>query len=277
MFLAYLKLTYPNGPTTFSIKSILIDYLTGGASFHLWFFVLILQLYILYPLLAPFCHTIFTSKIKTALFLLILFLIPFLYQNEFFIFHNADTASEFYDVWNEALIFFRYLFYFVTGMYISLKFNDFKDFIRKINLKRFLIPLLFFNILGIIFYIKSGVPKINGNPALIDIGFQIFSFFEPIFYLLIFLMLFTFVLNMKKTELFSQYLKKIGNFSFGIYLIEVFFLTLLSMISGKINFTYDNYLYYPVVFSLTLLLSIMSIVLIRKLPFSQYIIGKIRD
>jgi peptidoglycan/LPS O-acetylase OafA/YrhL len=280
MGLLYLNIPYSNGPVTFSINSVIENYLSGGAALQLWFFVLIIQLYILYPLLALFCKTIFPSKIKTAIFLFILFLIPYLYRNELFILHSFDNNSIFYFFWNTVLIFSRYLFYFVMGMYISLKYNDFKDFIHKISFKRFLIPLVFFNILGIIFYIESeikGKIQFNGSPSIMSIGFQVFSFFEPVFYFLIFLILFHLVLNMNRTGLFCQCLKKIGDLSFGIFLIEVFFLTLLPVILEIGNITFDNYLYYPLVLSLNLLLSISSLLLIRKIPFSQYIIGKVRD
>jgi peptidoglycan/LPS O-acetylase OafA/YrhL len=114
-------------------------------------------------------------------------------------------------------------------------------------------------------------------PSFITLGSQIFSFIEPLFYLNIFLLLFIFVLNLNKTEFFSRCLKRTGEFSFGIFLIEVFFLTSVTIMLEKINFTSYNYLFYPIVFLSTLLLSVVSILVIRKIPFSQYIIGKIRD
>ena len=281
MFLTYLNVAYETGAHIFSLGDIVIGYLTGDASLQMWFFVLIIQLYILYPILARFCQTIFASKITTAISLFILFLLPFIYHNEAFVLHSLDHTMPLHSFfWNTGLIFIHYLFYFITGMYVSLKYNDIREFIHKIPLKTLLIPLLFFNILGIIFLVGSGIPeKIQfiAYPSFITFGSQFFSFIEPLFYLNIFLLLFIFVLNLNKTEFFSRCLKRIGDFSFGIFLIEVFFLILVTIILEKINFTSYNYLYYPIVFLSTLLLSVVSIIVIRKVPFSQYIIGKIRD
>lgn len=281
MGLKYLNLAYVTGEHNFSLRNIVIYYLTGGASLQMWFFVLIIELYVLYPILARFCQTIFASKKTTVIFLFILFLLPFFYHNESFILHNLDQNIPFHSlIWTTGLVFLHYLFYFITGMYFSLKYNDMKEFIHNIPLKMYLIPLLFFNILGVIFLVGAGIPeKIQfiELPSFIIIGSWIFSFIEPLFFLIIFLLLFVLVLNLNTTEFFSRYLKRIGDFSFGIFLVEVFFLTSVTIILGKINFTPYNYLYFPVVFLSTLLLSIVTIMVIRKVPFSQYIIGKIRD
>ena len=269
MFLTYLNLQYRTGPVNFSTKDIGFDYLTGNAALQLWYFMLIIQLYILYPILAYFCQTIFMSKIKTGMFLFILFLIPFFHQSGFFDFF-----------WNSGLIFLEFLFYFILGMYVSFKYYEMKDIIHKIPLKTLFIPLLFFNFLGIFFYMGMEDPKyiqFIGSPSFIIIGSQIFSFFEPIFYCIIFLLFFIFVLNLNENKIFSKCLKRIGDLSFGIFLIDVLFFTFITIILEKVNFTCNNYLYYLIVFFFTLILSIVSILLIRKLPFSQYIIGKIRD
>jgi len=269
MCLTYLNLQYQTGPVTFSLKDIFYDYLTGNASFQLWFFTLIIQLYIVYPLLAYFCRTIFLSKTQTGVFLCILFLIPFFQHNGFFDFF-----------WNSGLIFLEFLFYFILGMYVSSKYYDIKDFIHKLSLKTFLIPLLFFNILGVFFSIGKEDPEYIqsiGSPSFITLGTRIFSFFEPVFYGIIFLLLFVLVLNLDETEFFSKCLRRLGDLSFGIFLIDVMYITLIPVIAEEFNFTFNNYLYYPIVFLSTLILSVVSILVIRKLPFSEYIVGKIRD
>ena len=75
----------------FNLMDILTKYLTGGAYYHLWFFILIISLYILFPLVVNI-FTYFKNKNKITLFLVIAFIVGVIGRFNFgedFLFQNS--------------------------------------------------------------------------------------------------------------------------------------------------------------------------------------------
>ncbi len=125
----------------FGVMDIIYRYLTGTDLGHLWFFLLIIQLYILYPAI----EKIFTKSIeynKTVELLIFLYIFPIFYQilpvPENFLFLKPPP------------LFLGYLLLFVLGMYVRSQYTDIKNKVTNQTHYYFLfLPLLFATILGI--------------------------------------------------------------------------------------------------------------------------------
>lgn len=255
--------------------TIFYTYVTGDwASFNpaftpLWFFVLIIQFYIVYPVL----EKIFTKCIenhRSLEFLIFLLAVQILYQ----VFSVKDFFLN-----GKATLFIGYIFYFVLGMYVRSNYQNYKDMV--IIPKHFFIlfsALLFATILGIG---NGGIHyfRVDLIPQLILIYSLMFKIVSPLYYVVIFMVCLFLALKCseKTPNHFTKCLKIIGNYSFGIYLVHIFILYGLAWkIFPKFGFNMNNWLFYPITFTLVLIMSLGSVYLINKIPCHEYIIGNSR-
>lgn len=262
----YIESLYFSKVWHFSVIDTILSIVKGTAFFHLWFFVLILQLYILYPII----EKIFTKSVenhKTLELLIFLIIIQILYQ--------IFTATNMFLIL-KATLFSGYLFYFVLGMYVKSRYSNFKNIVITLKHPYILfLALLPATILGI----GSWSLKYFRNdliPQLIQIYNWISAIVTPLFYILIFTLCLSTAL--KISEMNSTTITKsmhiIGKYSFGIYLVHGFILLFLtSILFPKIGFDMNNWLFYPIVFSLVLSLSLSLVYIINKVPYYEYIIG----
>jgi len=265
----YVGCIYLGKVWNFDAINIIYQYFAGTAMGHLWFFVLIIQLYILYPVLEKiFSKSLETNKIRELLILLLIVQI---------LYHIFSIKNIF--LIGTATIFLEYTFYFVLGMYVRSHYLDYKKMVMTFKHSYILfLPLLFATILGIgiicITYFRYEV-----NSQLSQIYKWLFAIETPFYYILIFtLCLF---IALKISEIIPNNLTKfihiIGRYSFGIYLIHFFILLILtSILFPKIGFDMNNWLFYPVVFTLVLSLSLVLVYIINKVPYHEYIIGSLR-
>jgi peptidoglycan/LPS O-acetylase OafA/YrhL len=75
---------------------------------------------------------------------------------------------------------------------------------------------------------------------------------------------------------FTRYLEKIGEESFGIYLIHLFFLVIFAASLTRAGLGYDTLLFYPTLVFLTLISNYWGVRGLYRLPFSAIVIGKPR-
>jgi surface polysaccharide O-acyltransferase-like enzyme len=252
-----------------TVTDIIYAYLTGTAFLHLWFFVLIIQLYILYPVI----EKIFTLAVRTqkTVALLIFLLIAQILYWIFFIRNVFSIAS---------ILFFGYLFYFVLGMFVSSHYQSIKNRTAECLMHPYLI---FFVLLsGTILAIGNLFMKYFGNDEfsqIIQLYNGILAIAQPFYYMLIFVLcLFT---ALKFSEMrpnrITELVGVIGNYSFGIYLIHVFILyALVTGILPDLGFTVNNWLFFPVVFTLVLTLSMVFVFIVNKIPYHEFIIGSVK-
>jgi len=259
------------------IPKIVYFYVTGGSEYHLWFFILIIQLYILYPALIGiynFCH----SRGKSAELLLLVFLMGVIYNvypmPDVFILGKSTRILE------TLTKFIPYLFYFILGIIIR---NRYEELLRKSISKKsiYCISVLIFcyTFCGIFFYAENyfniDISKIL--PIIGDYSKWVSATISPLYYVSIFALFFYISLHIVNQKgMFFDLLKKIGNYSFGIYLIHVFIMTVLLQVFPRFGLDWNNWLFYPLIFCLTLTFSIISVDVIKRLPYSKYIIGSTR-
>ena len=247
-----------------NVIGIIYQYLSGTVFYHLWFFVLITQLYILYPIL----EKVFTKSVEnynTLALLIFLLIVQILYQ-----IFSIDK------IFGNATLFLAYIFYFVLGMYVRFYYLNYKKMVMTFKPSYiFYFLLLSATILGIcsIEFFRNGLTS-----QLIYFCYGIFAIVTPFYYFLIFGLCLYCALKISEMipNMNTKGLQIIGRYSFGIYLIHAFILTALRTILSKVGFNINNWLFYPVVYILVLSMSLVFIYILNKVPYHEYIIGSSR-
>jgi surface polysaccharide O-acyltransferase-like enzyme len=233
--------------------------LLGDAYFHLWYFILIIQLYILYPFFLKIYNK-FSNK--EALLLILLF--AQLQYDYFFNFYREQISLTIpYEMFTLLVKgFVSVQFYFFLGMYISDHYDSLKVSISKIRISWILVPIMIVS-LKIYFTLTNNGARLFWEVTTL-----------PILDILIimFLFKFTHILSVNYSWRISLFFKKVGDHSFGIYLVHVFFLETSKIMLNEFNLA-TNY-YYALVYIFTLIFSYIASSAISYLPYSEYIIGK---
>ncbi|PWB50780.1 MAG: hypothetical protein C3F06_12040 [Candidatus Methanoperedenaceae archaeon] len=254
-----------------SILKVIYRIFTGRASYHLWFFIILIQFYIVYPLLIKF-YIIFSSRHRVRSFIILSLLIQILY---YFI------SSFLYTGYDQILLrlfdyyirhaFLSYIFYFVIGIHFGRNFDSIKNYINNVNDKIVILLLILSNIF--VYFVRIKGMETPGYE--IDKLFLLPSeITEPLQYTLSFILMWKITSKLiKRNDLIVRLLKDIGKFSFGIYLVHVFFIMVLTRILEPINITFSDWIFYPIMFFCVSILSYLTCKIISYTPFSYYVIG----
>ena len=129
--------------------------------------------------------------------------------------------------------------------------------------------------IGSSFFIIIGLTigyRYSSIPAYFFIGPELIY---PIFRVITFLLLFNVARSLleKRKSILAKVINKIGDYSFGIYLIHIFFSQSTIKILKNHQIDFNNWTFYPILFSVTIILSYLSIRFISLIPYSYYIIG----
>lgn len=165
-----------------------------------------------------------------------------------------------------------FLFYFVLGMYIRDNYEliDIQKIARKYWL---LIAAVAFigTVYGTI-NVENTTFSTSILPNLMSI--HLLRYFEEMLYIttLIFLVFYisNILYNSKKANLISF----IGSYSFGVYLIHAYFVVMVEINLHRFGIKLDNTLFYPCVLIFSLIISLATVIIIKQLPYHEYIIGK---
>lgn len=269
LFFAILK-----DPPSFS--EIIYKILTASSAIHMWFFLTIIGFYLFYPIIVKM-YRYFEEQEMIHAFLILAFFIQISWSILLLI-----MESNGYDpsvVYLAKRVFIPYLFYFILGIYVSKNFTVVKNHIRSIKMYKtimFSIIILmtmiisFFWIIGRKYYVQGLDYFYYMSPPY----FIIPIILEVFYYLAIFILLFeaSYMLIEQKNKL-GSILSVLGRHSFGIYLIHFLFITVIITQLAHFNIYSDNWIFYPILFLTTIILSLFSVKLIQYLPFSELIIG----
>jgi probable poly-beta-1,6-N-acetyl-D-glucosamine export protein len=268
IFFIYFTNLYTGIPWNFSTIGLIYQYLTGTAFYTLWFFVLIIQFYLLYPVIG----NIYARSVRNhtiGAFLVFLLIIQIIYQ--------AFSVRNMFLV-GPATLFFGYLFYFVAGIYVRSHYAQYKEWVLTLSHPNILFfGLLPATILGIGSYSLQYFTT-SLTPQVILLYTWIFSICTPFYYGGIFVLCLYCGLKISamNPDNITRFFQRIGNNSFGIFLVHGFFLSIFTLVSPKMGFDWNNWLFYPVAFTLVLSLSIALVFLLNKVPGHEYIIGRAR-
>lgn len=262
--------------SVFSLVSTFLATLAIGYQ-HLWFVLLILQLYLLFPLLLVIYNRVARHKnpiyLLTVLFLIwigyglvlvragVNWLILASYNN----FNSSPLSIQLIVMWSQWL---SYLFFFMFGFVFCEHYGAVRERIANSSLKSISLVVLISTIAYTFLYYRTYQLSILAPPIylwLYLIGTVPYSILLIFFYLKI--------RKVWPQGFFLPYLYKIGEDSFGIYLVHMFFVTAFSIALFVVGLTPFNLLFYPVLFMLVLVFSYLSVQAIYRLRFSEIIIG----
>ncbi|WP_209630383.1 acyltransferase [Methanofollis sp. W23] len=278
----YLSMTYIGSivlakSVNLDIPHIIYRYATGGCFYHLWFFVLIIQLYLLYPIILWMYHS-FESRGRVFELILATFLIGVIYR--LCPIPDVDILGVDTPILRVATTFIGYLFYFILGMAVRSRYDELLlKSVSKTSLYCISIPLLCCTILGVFSYAREyfNFDIASVLPFAGQFWHGLTVAITPLYYVVIFALSLSISLHLLSSKPIGfTLLDKIGHYSFGIYLVHAFILYMLTLVFPMFGFDWNNWFYYPVIFCLTLILSYISVEIIQKIPYSTYIIGSTR-
>lgn len=210
---------------------------------HLWFLYTILTIYIIQPLL----KLILDKSSKTIKILLLLI---------WFILSTLSLVN-----YNIASIFtiFSYIGFFIIGKYLY-------DYIKNNNLKKYnllFILLIIINISLSIYFNYTYSLKYNRF-------YNLFFAYRSPFIIISSLALFILVITNYRKEKLPKIIKYLSEVSLGVYLIHGIFLDITIKL---FNYQLTNVLYGIPLFALIILiLSIISVSILKKIKYVNYII-----
>lgn len=230
----------------FDAIKLIYKLMTGGTFYHLWYFGILFQFYLLYPL---FLKLYKKYKIKLVI-------------TTFFIQYLWSYFGKIIGHGNLTLPFaFSHIFWFALGFFFL---ENKEKIISIINIKLGIILILILNIVRTMpFYYGLQLFKYENIPS--DY-FNITRTIDPIFFLIEILVAYKISLVIiEKNNKITNTFKKIGNYSLEIYLIHALILILLTKILNKIKISYEELLFYPVIWIGTLCLSYSFALLYKKI------------
>lgn len=250
-----------NSSLIMNAKLLVKHILNSDASYHLWFFAIIIQLYILYPLIIKI-HIFFEQKNKSELLLALLLLLQTLWMVGL---HTTYFASF-------KINFIAYLFYFGMGIYCWDHFERLRNLGNSLT-PVFLVTSIALTI-GASFFIIIGLTtgyQYDNIPPYFFIGPELIY---PILRIAAFLLFYNLARKlMGRRNVLKKVISNLGTHSFGIYLIHIFFNQYAIKILMNYTIDYTCVAFYPIVFAVTVILSYLAVRLICFLPISYYIIG----
>ncbi|MBE6515169.1 MAG: acyltransferase [Methanocorpusculum parvum] len=228
-------------------------FLFATSNEHMWFFLIIIELYLFYPIFSAVYQKLKIHKIDWIL-LLLAFIVQMAWNmmsGGLFVFVNGSA------VYLSNKVFLCMIFYFILGMYLSEHYSVVCQILYQVK------SVILLGSISIVTAIFAFV-----TPQVLPDGF-----FAIVYCVSAILLLFSVSRHLVKISDRNIFVT-VGLYSFGIYLIHPLIQGLFGyVIYPLITITPDTWIYYPLVFLTTTVLSIFGVYLIKKLPYNQYIIG----
>jgi len=258
-----------------NLKEVLKGAVMGNSASHMWFFVSIIQLYLLFPVI--YRVYLWFEKNRREAWLLggtfVLFLVWTLYSRNFFFTDGGHRLLGKAAVLIPQRFFLNSLFYFLLGIYARRNFESVKIAARVVSPWALAVLIL---ILGLAtayldFTRLWGYPvaerRLIQPPAPLTL-------FRVAMNLSLILAQFKLACYLAaRRSAVSRLIGRFGRLSYGIYLIHVLVLVTIQHGLVKVWMSYDQLLFYPVLAVLTFVGCYVSVLLLSKIPFSEWFIG----
>ena len=260
------------------IPAIAYRYLTGGWNYSYWFVVVIVEFYLLYPVLLNIFRSCDTRN-RIRELLLAAFVLGVAYNTclEPAVIPIAGTAGPALGV---ASKFIGFLFYFFLGIAARSRYDAVVTAIGSgSRLCLLAVPLMIGILAGIVSaaYTNFGFATVPVLKIPASSWNWLINLVSPVNYLILFSLCLVVSLHLVRSSgLLSGLLGTIGHYSYGIYLIHLLFLMEIVKDLNRAGLGWNSWLFYPAVFCLTVLLSTLAAVLIHRLPGGSWIIGTTR-
>lgn len=230
----------------------------GNAEFHLYFFIIIIQFYLIFPFILKFVlkfkrhHT--KLLILSFIFNLIIISLYYYFANDF-------------DDLRERKIFIFWIFYFILGCVMGINFEYYKKLISKI-------PLQLYILLFIIIFIELNISYFSD-----ELFKKQITWLRPqiLFYstmcIIIAIKLLDKYNSIKFKNYFFRFIKQLGNYSFGIYLSHILILNILLRLFKLVNVNIDLNNNNILLFLIVLLITFWSVKTLNNLRFVNVFMG----
>ena len=232
---------------------------TGTAYVHLWFLAAIIQLYAAYPLLAK-AYAFFKQRNQLEVLLVSLFVLQTTWNMLFFESSFLGSVSV--------------LFYFILGFYCADNYQRVRGWVGNASFLTQGVLWLILTISVTAFMLDARFPDSSVYPYVIpSVAYVILL--RPFLVLLTFSLLFKIALRYgEKESPLKKTVYSLGLYSFGIYLVHVFFHTILMRAFAGYGITSDSWqLLFPLIFLGMLTLSYLTVRAIEVLPLSWLLFG----
>ncbi|HHW56986.1 MAG TPA: acyltransferase [Clostridia bacterium] len=238
------------------LRSILTvrNLLLGGMFYHMYFIVIIVQLYLLFPIIL-YIYRLINKNFYTVVMAIILFQIA-----EIIIF-KSFISKHFKD---SSVIFATYISFIIAGMYIG---ENIKSWIKKYKF----IGIITFVISMISGYFFIGI-SLNAFAGKI-INSNLFNLYWYTYTLMASIFLLVLSVGILKYPSISNFMINTGKLSFGIYLIHPLILDILMhFLKTSKSLLFD--IYTGVAFITIFIFSYYITKFIKKMSLSSYLVGK---
>ncbi|WP_077623369.1 acyltransferase [Sediminibacillus massiliensis] len=246
VYLFVRSYSFPWTENGVSTKDFLYSFLVGDSYYHLYFIIVVVQFYILFPILQ-----LAKSKKSLITLTLIAFFLNYFFMEQPFEIGSGLINSFFKD---RASIFY-WLFYFVFGGLMVHFWSPLVLWIKK--------NATFSVMLGVIvtiftiyeystfgFYSSTRITNMFNLPILFVSGTGLYFLME-------------------RWGKLRSYIVQLGNLSMGVYLVHPLIIYIIRDLAPVLL---DRTRWIPLTFAITLVTSIIVVKIIHKLPFGQYIV-----
>jgi peptidoglycan/LPS O-acetylase OafA/YrhL len=244
----------------------LAEGIVTGTIGALWFVALILQFYLLYPLLVRVYNRV-ARRWSAGLGVLTVFLFLQIACTSTLVFVPPFIKGP----TNFRALFLSNIFYFMLGIFACEHYTRIKQEIERLRLS---VSIVVIGLAAVSYTIIFNSFFFKEAPAYSAWIFSLVGAFYCV--LLIVFWLKVSLIWAERHTLVTRFMDKIGEDSFGLYLTHLFFVEIFGPALIAIGFGLNNLLYYLVLFVLVLAASYVAVHVIYRLPFSWIIIGKPR-
>lgn len=238
---------FPSLETPGEIIDFIYVFVRGETNYHLYFMSVVLQFYILFPFLI--------KASKSFNRYLLLFILAFIINFLLVRYHPVLGNSYVDMIISERSFLFRWIFFFMIGGMLSYFWTPIMKWVTQYKRTSISIGFLILAF-GALEYLIQGSVGSNRESNFFNIP-------------MLFLAGASLYLICGRLPRLQHAVVSLGNLSLGIYLIHPF---VLFVSNDYLGFLYTNAIWLPFSYVLVLIGSILLVLLINKLPFSQYII-----
>ncbi|WP_211745821.1 acyltransferase [Paenibacillus sp. Marseille-Q4541] len=266
----------PAGFYSFDIGKSLLQLLTGKSSYHLWYIIMIMQLYLLFPFIRIAILKLKNKYKETTLLLLLLimgvvYLILMYYRGrigEWAAIANIPGITPWFTTYADRNVLF-FFFYFLLGAAAGLYPNLWQSIVWKSRMV--MIPLF---ILFSGYYVYE-LSSLFLTPEGLKINFNRVSLLRPdmALYLVISLFVCYLAAMLLPKGFFSRALAVMGSLSFGAYLMHALMLVFSYQIEKALYSSWSVTLQMLMTFLIASLLSLGMTRLIAFFKVGKWIVG----
>jgi peptidoglycan/LPS O-acetylase OafA/YrhL len=243
----------------------LLGLVTGIA--QMWFILLILQLYVLYPFIVKAYHRASKHQNVVVGALAMLLIVQIVYT------WISIVVPHYVIEPNELRVpFISQIFYFVLAIFACDHYDSIKNKIATIKLP----PLTIFVALATACYgvVYNLALLTQSSPVVYVLLYVIVQAAYALLLIVFFLKIC--ILWREPHSLVTRWMERIGEDSFGIYLTHTFYVVVFGGLLIILGLGVADLLFYPIVFVSVLIASYLTVHLIYRLPYSNIIIGRPR-